>query len=142
MKEKTIDKIHEEHMDNKNGRDTVNDLYKKIYLSYINLIEDDSNFDIRQEIILVELRKNKFDNEPFKYFQNVIIALSSAVIGSIFSISKINSWITGILMVIFFILIGIGTLNLFKKDIKEYSDEKLYYSTCLLVLKDLEEELL
>lgn len=142
MKEKTIDEIHEEHMDDKDGRDAVNDLYKKIYLNYINLIEGDSNFDIRQEIILVELRKNKFDNEPFKYFQNVIIALGSAVIGSIFSISKINSWITGILIVIFFILIGIGTLNLFKKDIKEYSNEKLYYSTCLLVLNDLEEELL
>lgn len=81
MKEKTIDEIHKDHIDDRGGRDKVNDLYKKIYLNYINLIECDSNFDIRQEIILVELRKNKFGNEPFKYFQNVIIALGFAVIG-------------------------------------------------------------
>lgn len=114
----------------------MNDLYKKIYLNYINLIECNSNFNIKQEIILVESRKNKFGNEPFKYFQNVIIDLDSVVIESIFYISKINSCITVILVAIFFILIGIGTLNLFKKDIKEYSYEKLYYSICLLVLSD------
>lgn len=81
MKEKTIDEIHKDHIDDRERRDKVNDLYKKIYLNYINLIECDYNFNIKQEIILVELRKNKFDNEPFKYFQNVIIALGSAVIG-------------------------------------------------------------
>ncbi|EHK2335170.1 hypothetical protein [Clostridium perfringens] len=80
MKEKTIDEIHKDHIDDRERRDKVNDLYKKIYLNYINLIECDYNFDIRQEIILVELRKNKFGNEPFKYFQNVIIALGFAVI--------------------------------------------------------------
>ena len=32
MKEKTIDEIHEEHINDKYGRDTLNDLYKKSVL--------------------------------------------------------------------------------------------------------------
>ena len=43
MKEKTIDEIHDEHM-NDDGRDKVNDLYKKVYLNYINLIVKNISF--------------------------------------------------------------------------------------------------
>ena len=50
MKEKTIDEIHEEHMNDKNGRDTINDLYKKVYLKYISLIEN-YELDIREEMV-------------------------------------------------------------------------------------------
>ncbi|HAT4348544.1 hypothetical protein [Clostridium perfringens] len=144
---KTIDEIHEEHMDDQDGRDTVNDLYKKIYLNYINLIEN-NEFDIKQEMVLIELKMNRYDNDALKYFQNIIISFGSGIAGAFTSIlitekfNNINNYIGGIIITLLFLVIGFIVGFLFKNDINEISNEKKYYSTCLLVLKDLEEELL
>ena len=69
MKEKTIDEIHEEHMNDKNGRDIINDLYKKVYLKYISLIEN-YELDIREEMVFVESKLNKYNNELLNYYMN------------------------------------------------------------------------
>lgn len=146
-KMRTIDKIHEKHINNIDERKKIDDLYKKLYLHYINLIEN-NNLDIQQEIIFIELKMNRYDNDALKYFQNIMISFGSGIVGSITSIlitdkfENINTYIGGIIIALLFLFIGIITGFLFKNDITEISKEKRYYSTCLLVLNDLEEELL
>lgn len=144
---KIYGKIHKNFLENKTERNEIDYLYKKLYLHYINLIEN-NKLDIQQEIIFIELEINRYDNDALKYFQNIMISFGSGVVGSITSIlitdkfENINNYIGGIIIALLFLLIGIIMGFLFKNDITEISKEKRYYSTCLLVLKDLEEELL
>ncbi|WP_283688822.1 hypothetical protein [Clostridium perfringens] len=144
---KIYGKIHKNFLENKTERNEIDYLYKKLYLHYINLIEN-NKLDIQQEIIFIELEINRYDNDALKYFQNIMISFGSGVVGSITSIlitdkfENINNYIGGIIIALLFLFIGIIMGFLFKNDITEISKEKRYYSTCLLVLKDLEEELL
>lgn len=144
---KIYGKIHKNFLENKTERKEIDYLYKKLYLHYINLIEN-NKLDIQQEIIFIELEMNRYDNDALKYFQNIMISFGSGVVGSITSIlitdkfENINNYISGIIIALLFLSIGIITGFLFKNNITEISKEKRYYSTCLLVLKDLEEELL
>ena len=85
MKEKTIDEIHEEHINDKYGRDTLNDLYKKVYLNYINLIET-YEVDIREEIVFVELKLNKYNNEMLNYYMKFFASILSGVCCNNYSI--------------------------------------------------------
>ncbi|ELC8350697.1 hypothetical protein [Clostridium perfringens] len=143
MKEKTIDEIHEEHMDDKDGRDKVNDLYKKVYLKYINLVEN-YEVDIREEIVFVELKLNKYNNGMLNYYMNFFSSILSgvcvAIITVFITINDIKKLIFGFILLFSFVYLIIVKNS--KYDIKEISNEKKYYSICLLVLKDLEEELL
>lgn len=145
--EKIYGKIHKNFLKNKTERKEIDYLYKKLYLHYINLIEN-NKLDIQQEIIFIELEMNRYDNDALKYFQNIMISFGSGIVGSITSIlitdkfENINNYISGIIIALLFLSIGIITGFLFKNDITEISKEKRYYSTCLLVLNDLEEELL
>lgn len=143
MKEKTIDEIHEEHMNDKNGRDTINDLYKKVYLKYISLIEN-YELDIREEMVFVESKLNKYNNELLNYYMNFFASILSGVCVAIITVfitsNDIKKLIFGFILLFLFVYLIIMKNS--KYDIKEISNEKKYYSTCLLVLKDLEEELL
>ncbi|EOU2051295.1 hypothetical protein ACV3P9_04685 [Clostridium perfringens] len=144
---KIYGKIHKNFLENKTERKEIDYLYKKLYLHYINLIEN-NKLDIQQEIIFIELEMNRYDNDALKYFQNIMISFGSGIVGSITSIlitdkfENINNYISGIIIALLFLSIGIITGFLFKNNITEIYKEKRYYSTCLLVLKDLEEELL
>lgn len=143
MKEKTIDEIHQEHMNDKNGRDTINDLYKKVYLKYISLIEN-YELDIREEMVFVESKLNKYNNELLNYYMNFFASILSGVCVAIITVfitsNDIKKLIFGFILLFLFVYLIIMKNS--KYDIKEISNEKKYYSTCLLVLKDLEEELL
>ncbi|AQW26250.1 hypothetical protein JJB46_06530 [Clostridium perfringens] len=143
MKEKTIDEIHEEHMNDKNGRDTINDLYKKVYLKYISLIEN-YELDIREEMVFVESKLNKYNNELLNYYMNFFASILSGVCVAIITVfitsNDIKKLIFGFILLFLFVYLIIMKNS--KYDIKEISNEKKYYSICLLVLNDLEEELL
>lgn len=149
--EERIEKIYKEINDNffwsNTERNEIDYLYKKLYLYYINLIEN-NNLDIQQEIIFIKLKMNRYDNDALKYFQNIIISFGSGIAGAFTSIlitekfNSINNYIGGVIIALLFLVIGLIGGFLFKNDINEISNEKKYYSTCLLVLKDLEEELL
>ncbi|EOU1600942.1 hypothetical protein [Clostridium perfringens] len=142
MKEKTIDEIHDEHM-NDDGRDKVNDLYKKVYLNYINLIEN-NNLDIKQEITFVKLKMNKHNNEMLNYYMNLFISIISGVSVSIITVFITSNDIIKLTLglIILFLFVYFTIIKNSKYDIKEVSNQKKYYSVCLLVLNDLEEELL
>lgn len=142
MKEKTIDEIHDEHM-NDDGRDKVNDLYKKVYLNYINLIEN-NNLDIKQEITFVKLKMNKHNNEMVNYYMNLFISIISGVSVSIITVFITSNDIIKLTLglIILFLFVYFTIIKNSKYDIKEVSNQKKYYSVCLLVLNDLEEELL
>ncbi|HHD2586598.1 hypothetical protein [Clostridium perfringens] len=148
MKKITLDKIHEKHKNNKASRKEINKLYKKIYLYYINLIEEDDNFDLGQEITFVKWKINKYDNEALKHFKNIIINLGSGLVAALFTILVTNNLNNSdiktitITTILIFILIYISVYFIVKRDVVRISKENLYYSVCLLVLKDLEEELL
>lgn len=145
-KRRTVDKIHEEHMlDATFERDEIEDLYKKIYIDYVYLIEE-NYLDIKQEMLLIELNMNRYDNDALKYFQNIIISFGSGIVGALISVlvteklNITNNYIGAITIVLFSLVIGLIIGFLSKNDIKEIYNEKKYYSTCLLVLKDLEED--
>ncbi|EHK2403892.1 hypothetical protein [Clostridium perfringens] len=139
-------KIHKNFLKDKTERNEIDYLYKKLYLHYINLIEN-NKLDIKQEITFIELKMNRHENEMFRYYiglfsgiiSGIFVALITVLIDSDFSkehliLSTLGS---ALIFLIVYIIIKFS-----KKDIKEISNEKLYYSTCLLVLNDLEEELL
>ncbi|XZH20838.1 hypothetical protein ACSW87_05035 [Clostridium perfringens] len=100
--------------------------------------------DIKQEIAFIELKMNRHENEMFKYyiglFSGIIfgtfVALITVLIDSDFS--KENLILSTLGIALIFLIIYI-IIKFSKKDIKGISNEKLYYSTYLLVLNDLEE---
>ncbi|HAT4103731.1 TPA: hypothetical protein I9Z31_001134 [Clostridium perfringens] len=104
MKEKTIDKIHEEHMNDKDGRDTINDLYKKVYLKYISLIEN-YELDIREEMVFVESKLNKYNNELLNYYMNFFASILSGVCVAIITVfitsNDIKKLIFGFILLFF-----------------------------------------
>ncbi|EIF5083656.1 hypothetical protein LFJ61_001443 [Clostridium perfringens] len=125
MKEKTIDEIHEEHMNDKNGRDTINDLYKKVYLKYISLIEN-YELDIREEMVFVESKLNKYNNELLNYYMNFFASILSGVCVAIITVfitsNDIKKLIFGFILLFLFVYLIIMKNS--KYDIKEISNEK------------------
>ncbi|EOU1999881.1 hypothetical protein ACV3ON_03175 [Clostridium perfringens] len=144
--EKIYGKIHKNFLKDKTERNEIDYLYKKLYLHYINLIEN-NKLDIKQEIAFIELKMNRHENEMFRYYiglfsgiiSGTFVALITVLIDSDFSKEHLILSTLGIALIFLIIYIMI---KFSKKDIKGISNEKLYYSTCLLVLNDLEEELL
>ena len=119
MKEKTIDEIHDEHM-NDDGRDKVNDLYKKVYLNYINLIEN-NNLDIKQEITFVKLKMNKHNNEMLNYYMNLFISIISGVSVSIITVFITSNDIIKLTLglIILFLFVYFTIIKNSKYNIKE-----------------------
>ncbi|EPB8178440.1 hypothetical protein ACSXEQ_14480 (plasmid) [Clostridium perfringens] len=144
--EEIYGKIHKNFLKDKTERNEIDYLYKKLYLHYINLIEN-NKLDIKQEIAFIELKMNRHENEMFRYYiglfsgiiSGTFVALITVLIDSDFSKEHLILSTLGIALIFLIIYIMI---KFSKKDIKGISNEKLYYSTCLLVLNDLEEELL
>lgn len=144
--EEIYGKIHKNFLKDKTERNEIDYLYKKLYLHYINLIEN-NKLDIKQEIAFIELKMNRHENEMFRYYiglfigiiSGTFVALITVLIDSDFSKEHLILSTLGIALIFLIIYI---IIKFSKKDIKGISNEKLYYSTCLLVLNDLEEELL
>lgn len=144
--EEKYKKINKDFYNDETRRNEINYLYKKIYINYITLIEN-NNLDIKEEITFIKLRMNRHENEMFKYYlgllsgiiSGILVTLITLFINSDFSKKHVILANIGIIIIIFLIYIILKSSS---KDIKSISNEKLYYSTCLLVLNDLEEELL
>ena len=144
--EEIYGKIHKNFLKDKTERNEIDYLYKKLYLHYINLIEN-NKLDIKQEIAFIELKMNRHENEMFRYYiglfsgiiSGTFVALITVLIDSDFSKEHLILSTLGIALIFLIIYI---IIKFSKKDIKGISNEKLYYSTCLLVLNDLEEEFL
>ncbi|MCX0377889.1 hypothetical protein [Clostridium perfringens] len=144
--EEIYGKIHKNFLKDKTERNEIDYLYKKLYLHYINLIEN-NKLDIKQEIAFIALKMNRHENEMFRYYiglfigiiSGTFVALITVLIDSDFSKEHLILSTLGIALIFLIIYI---IIKFSKKDIKGISNEKLYYSTCLLVLNDLEEELL
>ncbi|MDB2041517.1 hypothetical protein PM018_14540, partial [Clostridium perfringens] len=108
---------------------------------------ENNKLDIKQEIAFIELKINRHENEMFRYYTGLFsgiisgtfVALITVLIDSDFSKEHLILSTLGIALIFLIIYI---IIKFSKKDIKGISNEKLYYSTCLLVLNDLEEELL
>lgn len=144
--EKIYGKIHKNFLENKTERNEIDYLYKKLYLHYIKLIEN-NKLDIKQEITFIKLKMNRHENEMFRYYiglfsaiiSGAFVALITFLIDSDFSKEHVILSTLGTIVIYLIIYIMI---KFSRNDIKGISNEKLYYSTCLLVLNDLEEELL
>ncbi|MCR1962972.1 hypothetical protein NSA28_04985 [Clostridium perfringens] len=128
IKEKTIDEIHNKHM-NDDGRNTVKDLYKRVYLNYINLIEN-YEIDIKEEIVFVELKLNKYNNEMLNYYMKFFASILSGVCVAIITVFITSNDIKKLIFafILLFSFVYLIIVKNLKYDIKEIIMEKILFN--------------
>ncbi|EOU1670438.1 hypothetical protein GNF54_10160 [Clostridium perfringens] len=104
-------------MKDKAARNEIDYLYKKLFLHYINLIEN-NNLYIKQEVTFVKLKMNKhYNNEILKYYINLFISISVSIITVFITINDIIKLILG--LIILFLFVYFTIIKNSKYNIKE-----------------------